>query len=118
MRRARGRRRKENTWLAYLVGLPIALVVLAPFLYMVATALLGEGDRLGRAHPETFAAALAAAPFGRFFLNSAIFSGAVALGQGLTSTTANMALFRKNPPNGAAASAAANVSGCAQDGRA
>ena len=98
MRRARGRGRKGNAWLAYLVGLPIALVVLAPFLYMVATALLGEGDRLGRAHPETFAAALAAAPFGRFFLNSAIFSGAVALGQVLTSTTAAYAFARLRFP--------------------
>ena len=98
MRRARGRGRKENAWLAYLVGLPIALVVLAPFLYMVATALLGEGDRLGRAHPETFAAALAAAPFRRFFLNSAIFSGAVALGQVLTSTTAAYAFARLRFP--------------------
>src|SRR2546430_973047 len=98
MRRARGRGRKGSAWLAYLVGLPIALVVLAPFLYMVATALLGQGDRLGRAHPETFAAALAAAPFGRFFLNSAIFSGAVALGQVLTSTTAAYAFARLRFP--------------------
>src|SRR5881398_2473582 len=98
MRRARGRGRKGNAWLAYLVGLPIALVVLAPFLYMVATALLGQGDRLGRAHPESFAAALAAAPFGRFFLNSAIFSVAVALGHVLTSTTAAYAFARLRFP--------------------
>src|SRR6266513_3999397 len=98
MRRARGRGRKENAWLVYLVGLPIALVVLAPFLYMVATALRGQGERLGRAHPKTFAAALAAAPFGRFFLNSAIFSGAVALGQVLTSTTAAYAFARLRFP--------------------
>src|SRR6266853_1674889 len=98
MRRAGGRGRKGNAWFAYFVGLPIALVVVAPFLYMVATALLGQGDRLGRAHPETFAAALAAAPFGRFFLNSAIFSGAVALGQVLTSTTAASAFARLRLP--------------------
>src|SRR5947207_11807522 len=98
MRRARGRGRKENAWLAYLVGLPIALLMLAPFLYMVATALLGEGDTLRRAHPESFAAALAAAPFGRFFLNSAIFSVAVALGQVLTSTTAAYAFARLRFP--------------------
>src|SRR2546430_8916240 len=98
MRRPRGRGGKGNAWLAYLVGLPIALVMLAPFLYMVATALLGEGDRLGHAPPEMFAAALAAAPFGRFFLNSAIFSGAVALGQVLTSTTAAYAFARLRFP--------------------
>src|SRR5256885_6468119 len=98
MRRPRGRGRKGTAWVAYLVGLPIALVMLAPFLYMVATALLGEGDRLGHAHPGMFAAALAAAPFGRFFLNSAIFSGAVALGQVLTSTTAAYAFARLRFP--------------------
>ncbi len=82
----------------YAVGLPIALLVLAPFLYMVATALLGEGDTLRRVHWETFPAALAAAPFGRFFLNSAIFSVAVALGQVLTSTTAAYAFARLRFP--------------------
>jgi len=82
----------------YAVGLPIALLVLAPFLYMVATALQGEGDTLRRVHWETFPAALAAAAFGRFFLNSAIFSVAVALGQVLTSTTAAYAFARLRFP--------------------
>ena len=76
----------------------MALLMVAPFLYMVATALLGEEDTLRRVHPETFAAALAAAPFGRFFLNSAIFSVAVALGQVLTSTTAAYAFARLRFP--------------------
>jgi multiple sugar transport system permease protein len=91
MRRPNGRRAKRGEWLAYGVGLPIALVMLAPFLYMVVTA-------LRHAHPETFAAALAAAPFGRFFLNSAILSVAVALGQVLTSTTAAYAFARLRFP--------------------
>jgi len=76
----------------------MALVMLGPFIYMVATALLGDGDTLRRPHPERFAAALAAAPFGRFFLNSAIFSVAVALGQVLTSTTAAYAFARLRFP--------------------
>ena len=96
MRRPGATRRRD--WLASVVGLPLALVMLAPFLYMVATALLGEGDALRRPHPETFAAALAAAPFGRFFLNSAIFSVAVALGQVLTSATAAYAFARLRFP--------------------
>jgi multiple sugar transport system permease protein len=91
MRRPNVRRAKRREWLAYGVGLPIALVMLAPFLYMVATA-------LRHAHPETFAAALAAAPFGRFFLNSAILSVAVSLGQVLTSTTAAYAFARLRFP--------------------
>jgi len=98
MRRPKPRRVQRWDWLAYGLGLPMALLMLAPFLYMVATALLGEGDTLRRAHPESFAAALAAAPFGRFFLNSAIFSVAVALGQVLTSTTAAYAFARLRFP--------------------
>ena len=91
MRSPSAPRVKRDGWLVYAVGLPIALLVLAPFLYMVATA-------LPRARWETFAAALAAAPFDRFFLNSAIFSGAVALGQVLTSTTAAYAFARLRFP--------------------
>src|SRR2546430_4115408 len=98
MRRPKARRVKRRDWPAYALGLPMALLMVAPFLYMVATALLGEGDTLRRVHPENFAAALAAAPFGRFFLNSAIFSGAVALGQVLTSTTAAYAFARLRFP--------------------
>ena len=94
MRRLTARRGTRREWLAYVLGLPLALLTLAPFIYMVATALLGEGGTLGRAHPESFAAALAAAPFGRLFLNSAIFSVAVALGQVLTSATAAYAFAR------------------------
>ena len=91
MRRPSAPRVKRDGWLVYAVGLPIALLVLAPFLYMVATA-------LPRARWEPFAAALAAAPFDRFFLNSTIFSGAVALGQVLTSTTAAYAFARLKFP--------------------
>src|SRR5256884_6391021 len=98
MRRPKARRVKRRDWPAYALGLPMALLMVAPFLYMVATALLGEGDTLRRVHPENFAAALAAAPFGRFFLNSAIFSVAVALGQVLTSTTAAYAFARLRFP--------------------
>src|SRR5436853_2742169 len=98
MRRPKPRRVRRRGWLAYGLGLPIALLMLAPFLYMVATALLGEGDTLRRPHPQTFAAALAAAPFARFFLNSAILSVAAALGQVVTSTTAAYAFARLRFP--------------------
>jgi multiple sugar transport system permease protein len=81
---------RRGEWVAFAVGLPIALLMLAPFLYMVATVLLGERDTLGHA--------LTAAPFGRFFLNSAILSVAVAFGQGLTSTTAAYAFARLRFP--------------------
>jgi len=91
MRKASAPRVQRRPWLASAVGLPLALLMLAPFLYMVATALRRPGV-------ETFAAALAAAPFGRFFLNSAILSVAVAFGQVLTSTTAAYAFARLRFP--------------------
>jgi multiple sugar transport system permease protein len=84
--------------LSWLLG----LVMVAPFLYMLATALTGAEDALdpaplvgsSRVHPETFAAALAALPFGRWVLNSLIFSVAVVAGQVFTSTTAAYAFAR------------------------
>src|SRR5919197_1223195 len=90
MRRPSGPAVRRGEWVAFAVGLPIALLMLAPFLYMVATVLRGERDPLGHA--------LTAAPFGRFFLNSAILSVAVAFGQGLTSTTAAYAFARLRFP--------------------
>jgi len=91
MRKASAPPVRRRSWLASVVGLPLGLLMLAPFLYMVATA-------LRRPRLETFAAALAAAPFGRFFLNSAILSVAVALGQVLTSATAAYAFARLRFP--------------------
>jgi len=74
--------------------LPLAVVMIAPFLYMVATALMSEPDSLRHPVPENFAAALGALPFERFLLNSVIFSLAVVAGQLLTSTTAAYAFAR------------------------
>src|SRR5216684_1591632 len=80
----------------------LGLIMVAPFLYMLTTALTGAEDSLDHTplvgpshlHPETFAAALAALPFGRLVLNSLIFSGAVVAGQVFTSTTAAYAFAR------------------------
>ncbi len=60
----------------------LALIVVAPFLYMVATAIT--------AGPE----ALTALPFGRFLLTSAIVAVAVVIGQVITSATAAYAFAR------------------------
>src|SRR3989442_15357512 len=90
-------------------GVLVALLgcaMIVPFLYMIATAFMGEFEVLrypppllpARLHPENFASALTALPFGRFFLNSAIFSvGAVAL-QNATSATAAYAFARLRFP--------------------
>src|SRR5882724_1221358 len=73
----RGRRGTRDGWVAYALALPLAVVMIAPFLYMVATALMSEPDSLRHPVPENFAAALGALPFERFLLNSVIFSLAV-----------------------------------------
>src|SRR4029077_20509816 len=73
-RQPQGRR---HGWIAYEVALPLQVVMIAPFLYMVATALTSEPDSLRHLVPEHFAAALAALPFERFLLTSVIFSLAV-----------------------------------------
>src|SRR2546427_1362290 len=89
---------RRHGWIAYTVALPLAVVMIAPFLYMVATALTSEPDSLRHLVPEHFGAALAALPFERFLLNSMIFSLAVVAGQVLTSTTAAYAFARLRFP--------------------
>jgi multiple sugar transport system permease protein len=71
------------------VGL-LALVMVAPFIYMVATSLRdGSG---------VYARAWQALPFSRFLLNSVLLAGAAALGQVLTSATAAYAFARLRFP--------------------
>src|SRR5437762_5798442 len=73
---------------------------------MIATALMDEFDVLrypppllpARPHPENFAIALTALPFGRFFLNTAIFAGCVVVGQVATSAMAAYAFARLRFP--------------------
>ena len=94
----RGRRGTRDGWVAYALALPLAVLMIVPFLYMVATALMSEPDSLRHPVPENFAAALGALPFERFLLNSVIFSLAVVAGQVLTSTTAAYAFARLRFP--------------------
>src|SRR5437773_1974814 len=72
-----GRGGALGRWVAYALVLPLAILTIAPFLYMVAAALVSEPDSLRHPVPEAFAAALVALPVGRFLLNSLIFSLAV-----------------------------------------
>src|SRR3989440_5982939 len=84
----------------------VGAATLAPFLYMIATALMDEFDVLryppqllpARPHPENFAIALTALPFGRFLLNTAIFAGGVVVGQVATSAMAAYAFARLRFP--------------------
>jgi multiple sugar transport system permease protein len=103
--RDRGRGTGGGRFGLLLVGL-LALVMVAPFIYMVATSLMDECEpfqwppRLWPAtpHPENYAAALGALPFARFFLNSAIVACGVVAGQVFTSATAAYAFARLRFP--------------------
>src|SRR2546425_6710222 len=97
MRKRRPQARRGG-WMAYAVGLPLAGVMITPFLYMVATALMSEPGSLRHPLPENFAAALVALPFERFLANSVILSLAVVAGQVLTSATAAYAFARLRFP--------------------
>src|SRR6266478_5114215 len=94
----RGRRGTRDGWVAYALAFSLAVVMIAPFLYMVATALMSEPDSLRHPVPENFAAALGDLPFERFLLNSVIFSLAVVAGQLVTSATAAYAFARLRFP--------------------
>ncbi len=92
-RRAR-RARNAGGWIGLAGLVALGVLMVAPFLYMIAAALGVDLAGWRRLHPDVFARALTAAPFDRFFLNSAIFSVAVAAGQVLTSATAAYAFAR------------------------
>src|SRR5438128_1972542 len=100
------RRPQAASWMAGGAVLVLALTMVVPFLYMVSTALMGEGDVLRypgplvpvSPHLGNFGAALTALPFARFFFNTAIFSVSVVAGQLVTSTTAAYAFSRLRFP--------------------
>src|SRR5438445_9677225 len=95
-----------GAWVSGGVVLLLALVMVAPFLYMVATSLMGGLEALrsppavlpGSARWANYAEALTAMPFGRLFINSAIFAGCVVVGQVLTSAAAAYAFARLRFP--------------------
>src|SRR5881392_2027928 len=98
MRKPDGSRGSGGAWLTYALALPLAILMIAPFLYMVVSALMSEPDSLRHPVPDNFTGALVALPFGRFLLNSLIFSLAVVAGQVLTSATAAYAFARLRFP--------------------
>ena len=84
----------------------LALTMLLPLAFMLATALSAPGEAMRPAeslrdfvwprswHWENFAAVTRLIPFGRFYLNSLIVAGAVTLGQVFTSACAAYAFAR------------------------
>ncbi len=81
---------RRRSWLGIPIVGVLALVMLAPFIYMVATSL--------REDAGAYANALNALPFPRFFLNSLLLAGGAAVGQVLTSATAAYAFARLRFP--------------------
>lgn len=81
---------RRRGWVGLAIVSPLALVMVAPFLYMVATSLRDE--------PEAYTAAWNTLPFARLFLNSALLAGCAAVGQVLTSAAAAYAFARLRFP--------------------
>src|SRR2546429_6310254 len=98
MRKRHAGRGKGSGWLAYALALPLACVMIAPFLYMVATALMSEPGSLRHPVSENFAAALVAVPFARLLMKSAILSPPVVAGEALPSAPPAYTLARLRFP--------------------
>jgi multiple sugar transport system permease protein len=84
----------------------LALVVVAPFLYMISISFMGEGELLRwppAVLPKTptvrnYVAAFDALAYGRVFLNTALLAACVMLAQVLTSAAAGYAFARMRFP--------------------
>lgn len=80
----------------------LGLLMVAPFFYMVSVSLMGEGELLRWPPPllpaaptfDNYRGALAALPYGRVLMNTAILAGCVMIVQVLTSAAAGYALAR------------------------
>lgn len=81
-------------WVAWVFGLAFAVLVLAPFLYMVVTALFGEPGAFRYRGAEGFITAVTVLPFRRYVATSVILAVAATAGQVFTSATAAYALAR------------------------
>lgn len=99
------RRRTANA-VTYLLVAVLGLSMLLPFLWMLSTSLMDEFEvfqfppRLVPADPvwSNYPNALTAAPFGRFFLNSAVMSLFIVAGHLFTAATAGYAFARLRFP--------------------
>lgn len=100
------KRRDYRTALIYGIAIALGITMLVPFLWMLSTSLMNEFEvyqfppRLVPLRPvwSNYPDALTAAPFGRFFLNSAIMSTVIVLGHLFTASTAGYAFARLRFP--------------------
>ncbi len=99
-------RRRAGNAAVYVLAITLGITMLTPFLWMVSTSLMGEFEvyqfppRLLPSDPvwSNYPNALTAAPFARFFLNSAVMSLAIVCGHLFTAATAGYAFARLRFP--------------------
>jgi multiple sugar transport system permease protein len=100
-------KRRRGVAIAYWGGVALlALVMLLPFLWMLGTSLMDELAVFrfpppllpSSPRPRNYVEAWNALPFGRFYLNSLVFAGAVVVGQVATSALAAYAFARLKFP--------------------
>jgi len=99
-------RRGSGNFFIYTLAIALSITMLLPFLWMISTSLMDEFEvykfppRLLPAEPlwSNYPNALTAAPFARFFLNSAIISLFIVIGQVFTAATAGYAFARLRFP--------------------
>jgi multiple sugar transport system permease protein len=102
---ASGRRRAGNA-LTYGLAIALGISMLVPILWMISTSLMDEFEvfqfppRLLPSDPvwSNYPNALTAAPFGRFFINSAVMSLLIVSGHLITASTAGYAFARLRFP--------------------
>ncbi len=100
------RRVDGGNFFIYALAIALGITMLLPFLWMISTSLMDEFEvykfppRLLPAEPlwRNYPDALSAAPFARFFLNSAIISLFIVIGQVFTAATAGYAFARLRFP--------------------
>lgn len=100
------RRRRAGNALTYGLAIALGISMLVPFLWMISTSLMDEFEvfrfppRLLPSHPvwSNYPNALTAAPFGRFFINSAVMSLFIVSGHLITASTAGYAFARLRFP--------------------
>lgn len=100
------RRVGGGNFFIYALAIALGITMLLPFLWMISTSLMDEFEvykfppRLLPAEPlwRNYPDALSAAPFARFFLNSAIISLFIVIGQVFTAATAGYAFARLRFP--------------------
>ena len=100
-------RRQRGIALVYWAGVAVlAVIMLLPFLWMLGTSLMDELAVFrfppplvpSPPRPRNYVEAWNALPFGRFYLNSLVFAGAVVIGQVATSALAAYAFARLRFP--------------------